>query len=38
MFEGKAEAAMSFYVSLFPESRVTDIVRYGPGSPGAEGR
>jgi predicted 3-demethylubiquinone-9 3-methyltransferase (glyoxalase superfamily) len=37
MFEGKAEEAMNFYVSLFPGSKITDIVRYGAGQPGAEG-
>jgi predicted 3-demethylubiquinone-9 3-methyltransferase (glyoxalase superfamily) len=37
MFEGKAEEAMGFYVSLFPNSAVTDIARYGPGEAGAEG-
>jgi predicted 3-demethylubiquinone-9 3-methyltransferase (glyoxalase superfamily) len=37
MFEGKAEEAMQFYVSLLPDSRVLDIVRYGPSGPGAEG-
>lgn len=37
MFEGKAEEAMRFYVSLFPGGQVTDIVRYGPGGPGPEG-
>lgn len=37
MFEGKAEEAMDFYVSLFPDSEVVSIVRYGPGQPGAEG-
>jgi len=31
MFEGAAEAAMNFYVSLFPNSAVTAITRYGPG-------
>lgn len=35
--EGNAEEAMTFYVSLFPGSEVTDIVRYGPGQPGKEG-
>jgi predicted 3-demethylubiquinone-9 3-methyltransferase (glyoxalase superfamily) len=37
MFEGKAEEAMSFYVSLFKDSSVTSIRRYGPGEAGAEG-
>ena len=37
MFEGKAEEAMTFYVSLFPNSAVTAIERYGAGGPGAEG-
>jgi predicted 3-demethylubiquinone-9 3-methyltransferase (glyoxalase superfamily) len=37
MFEGKAEEAMNFYISLFPGAEVLDIVRYGPGQPGAEG-
>jgi predicted 3-demethylubiquinone-9 3-methyltransferase (glyoxalase superfamily) len=38
MFQNNdAEAAMSFYVSLFPDSEIIDIVRYGPGEAGAEG-
>jgi predicted 3-demethylubiquinone-9 3-methyltransferase (glyoxalase superfamily) len=37
MFEGKAEEAMNFYVSLFKDSRILDITRYGPEGPGAEG-
>lgn len=37
MFEGQAEAAMTFYVSLFDDGKVIDIVRYGPEGPGAEG-
>ena len=37
MFEGKAEEAMSFYVSLFPDSRVISISRYGAGEAGKEG-
>jgi len=37
MFYGVAEEAMNFYVSLFPESRIIDIVRYGAGQPGPEG-
>jgi len=37
MFEGKAEDAMNFYVSLFPGVEVLGIVRYGPSGPGIEG-
>jgi predicted 3-demethylubiquinone-9 3-methyltransferase (glyoxalase superfamily) len=38
MFQGNnAEEAMNFYVSLFPGSDITDVVRYGPGQAGAEG-
>ena len=37
MFEGTAERAMNFYVSLFKDARVTSIERYGPGGPGAKG-
>lgn len=37
MFEGQAEAAMNFYVSLFPDSRVVSVDRYGPGEGGKEG-
>jgi predicted 3-demethylubiquinone-9 3-methyltransferase (glyoxalase superfamily) len=37
MFEGSAEAAMNFYISLFPDSRIDQIERYGPGEPGPEG-
>jgi predicted 3-demethylubiquinone-9 3-methyltransferase (glyoxalase superfamily) len=37
MFEGKAEEAMNFYVSLFRDSRVVSIKRYGAGEPGKEG-
>lgn len=37
MFQGKAEEAMNFYVSLFPGAAVSEIVRYGPGQTGAEG-
>lgn len=29
--------AMNFYVSLFPNSRIVSIDRYGPGEPGKEG-
>lgn len=37
MFQGKAEEAMKFYISLFPDSEIINIVRYGPGEAGAEG-
>jgi predicted 3-demethylubiquinone-9 3-methyltransferase (glyoxalase superfamily) len=37
MFDGVAEEAMNFYVSLFEGSGITRIERYGPGEPGAEG-
>jgi predicted 3-demethylubiquinone-9 3-methyltransferase (glyoxalase superfamily) len=36
MFEGKAEEAMTFYVSLFPNSQIDKIQRYGKGD-GPEG-
>ena len=37
MFEGQAEEAMRFYVSVFPDSKVLEISRYGKAAPGAEG-
>jgi predicted 3-demethylubiquinone-9 3-methyltransferase (glyoxalase superfamily) len=37
MFEGVAEEAMNFYVSLFGNSAVGRVEKYGPGEPGAEG-
>ncbi len=37
MFEGDAEAAMTFYASLFDEARIESITRYGAGGAGAEG-
>ncbi|MEV4225168.1 VOC family protein [Nonomuraea sp. NPDC049725] len=37
MFEGKAEEAMTFYVSLFDDAEIVAVTRYGPGGPGAEG-
>jgi predicted 3-demethylubiquinone-9 3-methyltransferase (glyoxalase superfamily) len=37
MFEGNAEAAINFYISLFPGAQLLDVVRYGPGGPGAPG-
>ncbi len=37
MFAGRAEEAMSFYVSLFKGSEVLAVQRYGSNEPGAEG-
>lgn len=37
MFDGVAEKAMKFYVSLFAGSAVNRVERYGPGEQGAEG-
>jgi predicted 3-demethylubiquinone-9 3-methyltransferase (glyoxalase superfamily) len=37
MFEGKAEEAMNFYISLFKDSEIKSIVRYGANGPGEEG-
>lgn len=37
MFEGKAEEAMNFYVSLLPGSEILDVARYGAGEAGPEG-
>jgi predicted 3-demethylubiquinone-9 3-methyltransferase (glyoxalase superfamily) len=37
MFEGAAEEAMNFYVSLLPGSAINRVERYGPGEPGPEG-
>lgn len=37
MFEGTAEAALSFYVTLFRGSEIGRIERYGPGELGPEG-
>jgi len=37
MFEGNAEEAMTFYMSLFDDSEIISIARYGADGPGAEG-
>lgn len=37
MFDGVAEEAMNFYISLFEGSEVRKVERYGPSEPVAEG-
>ena len=37
MFEGRAEEAMNFYVSVFEGARIETIAHYGSGGPGREG-
>jgi len=37
MFPGNAEEAVKFYVSLFPDGKVVELVRYGAQESGAEG-
>ncbi|MFD9123418.1 VOC family protein [Kitasatospora sp. NPDC059571] len=36
-FDDQAEEAARFYTSLFPDSRITEIQRYGEAGPGAAG-
>ncbi|HZG03632.1 MAG TPA: VOC family protein [Streptomyces sp.] len=36
-FDGRAEEAARFYTSLFDDSRITDIQRYGEAGPGEPG-
>jgi predicted 3-demethylubiquinone-9 3-methyltransferase (glyoxalase superfamily) len=36
-FDGQAEEAASHYVSIFPNSQILNIARYGPQTPGVEG-
>jgi predicted 3-demethylubiquinone-9 3-methyltransferase (glyoxalase superfamily) len=36
-FDGKAEEAMNFYVSVFKNSKVGKVTRYGEGGPGPKG-
>lgn len=38
MFEGKAEEAMTFYVSLFPDGQLLNLERFGPDGPGGPGK
>ncbi|MFC3651983.1 VOC family protein [Dyella humi] len=37
MFEGAAEEAMKFYVSLFDDSKIVSVERYAAGEVGVEG-
>jgi predicted 3-demethylubiquinone-9 3-methyltransferase (glyoxalase superfamily) len=36
-FDGKAEEAADFYVSVFPNSRIVTVARYGEAGPGEKG-
>ncbi len=36
-FDGKAEEAMNFYVSIFKNSKVLSVTRYGAAGPGPKG-
>jgi predicted 3-demethylubiquinone-9 3-methyltransferase (glyoxalase superfamily) len=36
-FDGKAEEAMNFYVSVFKNSKAVSVTRYGEGGPGPKG-
>ena len=36
-FDGKAEEAANFYVSIFKNSRILNITRYGEAGPGPKG-
>ena len=37
-FDSQAEEAMEFYTSLFPDSKVLNVTRYGDAGPGRSGR
>lgn len=37
MFEGNAEEAMTFYLSLFDDAEIISITRYGADGPGKDG-
>ncbi|WP_348648233.1 VOC family protein [Rhizobium sp. ARZ01] len=37
MFQGRAEEAMAFYASIFPDCAIDETVRCGPGEAGPEG-
>ncbi len=36
-FDHQAEEAANFYVGIFPNSKITKVVRYGPAGPGSAG-
>ncbi|WP_088834053.1 VOC family protein [Paenibacillus tyrfis] len=36
-FDGKAEEAMNFYTSIFANSKIESVTRYGEGGPGPKG-
>jgi predicted 3-demethylubiquinone-9 3-methyltransferase (glyoxalase superfamily) len=36
-FDGEAEAAMTFYTSIFKNSKVSEVTRYGEAGPGPKG-
>jgi len=38
MFEGNAEEAMNFYISVFKNSKVLSVTRYEPETPGSDGK
>jgi predicted 3-demethylubiquinone-9 3-methyltransferase (glyoxalase superfamily) len=37
-FDDNAEEAVNFYVSIFKNSKITDVARYGEGGPGKPGQ
>lgn len=37
MFNGRAEEAMDFYISLFSDAQIVNITHYGPNEAGAKG-
>ncbi|MES2102336.1 MAG: VOC family protein [Pseudomonadota bacterium] len=36
-FDGRAEEAMNFYMGIFPDARMTDVLRWGDAGPGPKG-
>ena len=36
-FDGKAEEAMNFYISIFRNSKIVSVARYGEAGPGSKG-